>query len=90
MSLSVTQVSRVFQTYRTQERIAELNKQAKLKTVQGQQDRVEISTKARELAAKPKSQKLDFTQPAESPPPFSSPASAPPEDDFTPMFVTEE
>lgn len=48
MDLSIQKVSQIFRTYRTQERIAELNKQANLKTVQAQQDRVSISTKARE------------------------------------------
>ncbi len=48
MDLSIQKVSQIFRTYRTQERIAELNKQANLKTVQTQQDRVSISTKARE------------------------------------------
>ncbi len=48
MDLSIQKVSQIFRTYRTQERIAELNRQASLKTVQQQQDQVSISTKARE------------------------------------------
>lgn len=48
MDLSIQKVSQIFRTYRTQERIGELNRQANLKTVQQQEDRVSISTKARE------------------------------------------
>ncbi len=48
MDLSVQKLSQIFRSYRTQERIGELNRQAKLNTVQQQQDRVSISTKARE------------------------------------------
>ncbi len=48
MDISIQKVSQIFRTYRTQERIAELNRQASLKTVQQQQDRVSISSKARE------------------------------------------
>ncbi|QPJ60830.1 MAG: hypothetical protein G3M70_02575 [Candidatus Nitronauta litoralis] len=48
MDLSIQKVSQIFRTYRKQERIAELNRQSSLKTVQQQQDQVSISTKARE------------------------------------------
>lgn len=48
MNFSIQKVSQIFSTYRKQERIAELNRQSNLKTVQTQQDRVTISQKARE------------------------------------------
>jgi len=48
MDISIQKVSQIFRTYRTQERIGELNRQANLKTVQQQEDRVSISSKARE------------------------------------------
>lgn len=48
MNFSIQKVSQIFSTYRKQERIAELNRQSNLKTVQAQQDRVTISQKARE------------------------------------------
>ncbi len=49
MTLSVGQTTRIYQTYRSQEKIAELNKQSGLRTVQGQVDSVSISARAREL-----------------------------------------
>jgi hypothetical protein len=93
MTFSITPIGKVFQTYRTQERIAELNRQANLNTIQGQRDRVDISPEALELLAKvpPPQPELDITQPAEFPEnSFSSPASAPPEEEFVPMFFDEE
>ncbi len=48
MNFSIQKVSQIFSIYRTQERIGELNRQASLKTVQAQQDRVTISDQARE------------------------------------------
>lgn len=49
MPLTVGQVSSVFRSYQTQARIAELNKQNNIRTVQQQADRVSVSDKARDL-----------------------------------------
>ncbi|MGP0629791.1 hypothetical protein ACTRW9_08785 [Nitrospina sp. 32_T5] len=49
MDFSVTRVSRAFQVYQSQTRIADLNKQSNLRTVQGQADRVSLSTEALRL-----------------------------------------
>ena len=48
MTLSVTEIGRVTGAYRSQTRIAELNRQNPVHTVQGQVDRVTISEKARQ------------------------------------------
>ena len=50
MKISATQVNRIFRSYQSQSRIAELNKKANIKTVQRQVDRVEISPQARTMA----------------------------------------
>ena len=47
--MNVGHITRVFRSYQTQERIAELNRQSGLKTLQGQRDQVSISPRAREL-----------------------------------------
>ncbi|CCQ90807.1 hypothetical protein NITGR_40004 [Nitrospina gracilis 3/211] len=49
MDFSVSRVSRAFQVYQSQTRIADLNKQSNLRTVQGQADRVSLSTEALRL-----------------------------------------
>jgi len=51
MDLPVSAVNRVIRTYKTQGRIAELNKRASLQVVQGQVDRVTVSAKARQMLA---------------------------------------
>ena len=51
MTLSVTDIGRVSGSYRSQTRIAELNRQNPVRTVQGQVDRVTISEKARQLTS---------------------------------------
>ena len=47
MEISTVTVSRVFKTYQGQARIAELNSKNSVKRVQGQRDRVSISSEAR-------------------------------------------
>jgi hypothetical protein len=47
MEISIITVNRVFKTYQGQARIAELNSKNPVKRVQGQRDRVSISTEAR-------------------------------------------
>lgn len=47
MDIAITTVSRVFKTYQGQARIAELNKKNPVKRVQGQRDRVSISSEAK-------------------------------------------
>ena len=49
MDFSSIPVAKAVRIYQTQTRIAELNKKANIKSVQGQIDRVEISRKARQL-----------------------------------------
>jgi len=51
MEISSAQISQIFRSYLNQARIAELNKKANIKSVQGQVDRVSISATARQLAA---------------------------------------
>lgn len=46
MDLAVSQITRAFQVYRNQHRIGEANRQSRLRTVQGQQDRVTLSAEA--------------------------------------------
>ena len=48
MDISIVPVNRVFKTYQGQARIAELNKKNPVKRIQGQQDKVSISTAARD------------------------------------------
>lgn len=50
MEISGAQINRIFRSYQSQSRIAELNKKANIKSVQGQVDRVDISPQAREMA----------------------------------------
>jgi len=52
MDFSITPTPRVFKSYQTQERYAELNKKISVKIVQGQVDTVNISSKAREYLEK--------------------------------------
>ena len=52
MEISTFTVSRVFQTYQGQARIAELNSKNPFKRVQEQQDRVSISKEARAVITK--------------------------------------
>jgi hypothetical protein len=52
MDFSITPTTRVFKSYQTQERYAELNKKISVKIVQGQVDTVNISSKAREYLEK--------------------------------------
>ena len=47
MDFSIVPVSKVFQTYQGQTRIAELNKKSQVKRIQGQVDQVSISKDAR-------------------------------------------
>lgn len=47
MEISIVTVNRVFKTYQGQARIAELNSKNPVKRVQGQRDRVSISSEAR-------------------------------------------
>ena len=49
MTLSVNDIGRVTGAYRSQTRIADLNRQNPVRTAQGQVDRVTISEKARHL-----------------------------------------
>tara|TARA_B100000686_G_scaffold334196_1_gene401119 strand:+ start:586 stop:813 length:228 start_codon:yes stop_codon:yes gene_type:complete len=49
MDFSAIPVAKALGIYQTQTRIAELNKKANIKSVQGQIDRVKISLKARQL-----------------------------------------
>ncbi|MFQ5673641.1 MAG: hypothetical protein ACE5G9_11140 [Nitrospinales bacterium] len=51
MEISSAQISRIFNSYLNQARIAELNKKANIKSVQGQVDRVDISTAAKQQLA---------------------------------------
>ena len=51
MTLSVQDIGRVSRVYKSQNRIAELNRQNPVRTVQQQVDRVTISEKARQLEA---------------------------------------
>lgn len=69
MNLSVSQIGRIFQTYRTQERIADLNRQSRVNTVQIQQDQVTLSTQAREFL-----ENLNRRSPGSTIPPASAPA----------------
>jgi hypothetical protein len=52
MDFSITPTTRVFKSYQTQERYAELNKKISVKIVQGQVDTVSISSKALEYLEK--------------------------------------
>ena len=100
MNFSVRPVSRIFQSYRTQERIGELNRQANIKTVQTQRDRVDISPKARELLQQQTAPTLSFELklPEEVPPQPVSTESTPNasqdetvgEDDFLSTFFEDE
>ena len=47
MSLAIVPVGRIFGNYEQQARIAELNRQTLVKTIQNQVDRVTISSEAR-------------------------------------------
>jgi hypothetical protein len=66
MEISIVTVNRVFKTYQGQARIAELNSKNPVKRVQGQRDRVSISSEARAAlsaqanreSAKPETQKV--------------------------------
>ena len=49
MTLSVNDIGRVSGAYQSQTRIAQLNRQNPVRTVQGQVDRVTISEKARQI-----------------------------------------
>ena len=49
MDIAINAVSRVIGTYQSQAKIAELFKENAIKVVQGQEDRVTISSKAKEL-----------------------------------------
>ena len=49
MTLSVNDIGRVSGAYRSQDRIAQLNRQNPVRTVQGQVDQVTISEKAHQL-----------------------------------------
>ena len=51
MEISNVQINKVFRSYQTQSRIAELNKKANIQSTQGQVDRVNISPQARGMAA---------------------------------------
>lgn len=51
MDLSVNQISRAFRVYESQTRIADLNRQGHLRTVQGQADVVSLSSEAQRLFA---------------------------------------
>ena len=51
MTLFINPIDRVAGAYRSQTRIAELNRQNPVRTAQGQVDRVTISDKARQLTA---------------------------------------
>ena len=95
MSLSIQRIGRIFQIYQTQERIADLNRQAQLRTVQNPSDRVTISSRARELAeGKGKPRKVSEDTPEAPPEPPPAPASAPPappaDDSFTPLHPAME
>ena len=48
MDFSIVPVSKVFKTYQSQARIADLNKKSQVKRVQGQKDQVTISSAARQ------------------------------------------
>jgi hypothetical protein len=66
MEISIVTVNRVFKTYQGQARIAELNSKNPVKRVQGQRDRVSISSEARAAlsaqankeSSKPETQKV--------------------------------
>jgi len=49
MEMSISQITHVFRIYQTQARIAELNRQNNVRTVQQQADRVTVSDEARRL-----------------------------------------
>lgn len=51
MEISIITVNRIFKTYQGQARIAELNSKNPVKRVQGQRDRVSISSAARAALA---------------------------------------
>ena len=48
MDFSIVPASKVFKTYQSQARIADLNKKSQVKRVQGQKDQVTISSAARQ------------------------------------------
>lgn len=50
MDIIATPGARIAQIYQTQTRIAELNKKANIKSVQGQVDKVTLSPKAKQLS----------------------------------------
>jgi len=52
MDFAVGQTVKAFRVYQNQFRIGELNRQSNLKTIQGQVDRVELSTAAQQLLEK--------------------------------------
>jgi hypothetical protein len=52
MDFSIVSVSKIFKTYQGQARIADLNSKSPVKRVQGQRDRVTISSAARQALQK--------------------------------------
>ncbi len=84
MVLSPTAVTQILRTYQTQDRIADLNRQRPIKVVQGQVDRVSISSKAQQLSQNPPAVTL-------GPPPETASAPAPSaESSFTPLVTPKE
>jgi hypothetical protein len=52
MDFSIVPINKVFKIYQGQERIADLNKRNRVNRVQGQKDRVSISSAARQALQK--------------------------------------
>ncbi len=76
MTLSVNDIGRVSGAYRSQNRIAQMNRQNPVRTVQGQVDRVTISEKARLEESKLQNHPIPAST-MDREPPIAPPTSVP-------------
>lgn len=84
MDFSIVPVNKVFKTYQGQARIADLNKKSQVKRIQGQVDRVSISSAARQALQKNPNGDAPKVVAQEAPSPEASKPVPTPTEEFVP------